>query len=74
MTEQEGRAYSKSNVEDAILAFLSERESASASEIAKASGIGIKTIRGYISKLLDDGTLDAIGTRNSPKRRYRFSG
>lgn len=74
MTEQEGKAYSKNNVEDAILAFLSERESASASEIARASGIGIKTIRGYISKLLDDGTLDAIGTRNSPKRRYRLSG
>ena len=74
MTEQEGKAYSKNNVEDAILAFLSERESASASEIARASGIGVKTIRGYISKLLDDGTLDAIGTRNSPKRRYRLSG
>lgn len=73
MTEHEDRAYSKSNVEEAILAFLSERESASASEIAGASGIGVKTVRSYIARMLDGGVLDAIGTRNSPKRRYRLN-
>lgn len=72
MTSHEDKAYSKSNIEDAILAFLSERESASAKEISNASGIGIKTIREYLSRLLECEVIDAIGTRNSPKRRYRL--
>ena len=73
MTSHENAAYSKSNVEEAIIAFLSERESASAKEIANASGMGIKTVREYISQLLEHEVIDAIGTRNSPKRRYRLN-
>lgn len=73
MTPYESAEYSKSNVEEAIIAFLSGRESASAKEIANASGMGIKTIREYISQLLEREVIDAIGTRNSPKRRYRLN-
>ena len=73
MTEQEGKSYSRRNVDGAILSYLTERESASASEIARASGISLKTVREYVSRLLDEGLIDAIGTRNSPKRRYRLT-
>ncbi len=73
MTEQEDKAHTKRNVEEAILSFLSERESASTSEIAKASGMGIKTVRTYIARLLATGLLEPIGMKNSPKRRYRLN-
>lgn len=73
MTDAEGKGYSKRNVEDAILAYLSERESVSTSEVARAAGISSKTARGYINRLVSEGILDAIGTKNSPKRRYRIN-
>ena len=73
ITDQEGKEYSRSNVDDAILSYLSERESASSKEIAQASGLSVKTVRRYISRLLDEGTIDAIGAMNSPNRRYRLS-
>lgn len=73
MTDAEGKGYSRLNVESAILAYLTKRESASTSEVARAAGISSKTARGYINKLVDEGTLEAIGTRNSPKRRYRIN-
>lgn len=73
MTEQEGRACSKENVGESILAYLSERESASTSEIARAAGIATKTVRGYLSDFMREGLVEAIGTLNSPKRRYRLN-
>ena len=73
MTEQEDTGYSRSNVEDAILSFLSEKGSASSAEIAHASGMTQKTIRRYLSSLMEEGTVDAIGTMNRPTRRYRLS-
>ena len=73
MTNEEGAGYSKRNVEEAIMALVSERGSASTSEVAHAAGISTKTARGYINNLVDEGILDAIGTRNSPKRRYRIN-
>lgn len=73
MTAQESREYSRENVGESILGYLAERESASASEIARASGITAKTVRGYLSGFLSDGLVEAIGTLNSPKRRYRLS-
>lgn len=73
MTEEEGRGYSRGNVEQAILSYLSTRGSASASEVARASGMSVKTIRRYLSNLVDEGVLESIGTKNSPKHRYRLS-
>lgn len=73
MTEQEGTGYSRSNVEEAIISFISEKGSASSAEIARASGMTQKTIRRYLSTLMDEGIVDAIGTMNSPQRRYRLS-
>lgn len=73
MTAQENSSYSRGNVEDAILSFISEKGSASSAEIARAAGMTQKTIRRYLSVLMEDGVIDAIGTINSPKRRYRLS-
>lgn len=73
MTEQEGISYSRANVEDAILAFISQRSSASTSEIARAAGISSKTALGYVNALLDAGLLEGIGSKYSPKRRYRLA-
>ena len=73
MTDAEGGGYSKRNVEDAILSHLSERESAGTSEAARAAGISSKTARGYIDRPVDEGVLDAVGARNSPKRHYRIN-
>lgn len=73
MTDKEGRDYSRSNVEESILSYLSERESASSADIARASGLTVKTIRRYIARLLDAGIIDAIGAMNSPNRRYRIN-
>lgn len=73
MTEQEGSGYSKGNVEAAVLAYFTEHESASTSEVAKVSGMSVKTVGRYIRRLLDEELLEPIGTKNSPKRRYRLS-
>lgn len=73
MTEEEGKGYSKANVEEAILKYLSEHDSASSSEVARAAGLAIKTARSYLSKLTDDGLVEPVGMLNSPKRRYRLS-
>jgi len=73
MTEAEDAGYTRKNVEEAILAYFADHKSASTSEIAKASGMSAKTVRRYINELLDEGLLEPIGTRNSPKRRYRLS-
>ena len=72
MTREEGTEYAKVNVGEAMLSFFASRESASSSEVAKAAGLSVKTTRGYIRKLVGDGVLEAIGTKNSPKRRYRL--
>lgn len=68
MTDQEGRSYTKENVMAAILGYVTDRESVSTSELAKASGMSMKTVRRYLSALMEEG----IGTANSPKRRYRL--
>lgn len=73
MTEAEGAGYSKGNMAEAVLTYFSEHESASTSEVAKASGTSTKTALRYIKALLDEGLLEPIGTKNSPKRRYRLS-
>ena len=72
MTEGEGYSYSRANVEEAILSYFAEHESASSSEVAKAVGMTMKTVRRYLSRLVEDGTLEPIETKNSPKRRYRL--
>ena len=72
MTKEEGSGYSKANVEEAILAFFASRESARTVEVANAAGLTTKTARMYINRFVDDGLLEAIGTKNSPKRRYRL--
>jgi ATP-dependent DNA helicase RecG len=74
MTEQEGASYSHRNVSDAILGYISARESASAAEVADAAGVSKKTVSKYIGSLIDEGLVEGIGSRNSPKRCYRLVG
>lgn len=72
MTEQEGASYSRDNKRKAILAYLSERSSASSSELANAAGVSTKTIRDYLSRLMAEHLVEGIGAKYSPKRRYRL--
>lgn len=72
MTEQEGAGYARPNVEEAILDFIGARSSASTSEIARAAGISSKTALGYINTLIGAGLVEGIGSKYSPKRRYRL--
>ncbi|OZG69448.1 ATP-binding protein [Bifidobacterium eulemuris] len=72
MTEQEGVSYSRGNIEQAILTYLTERQSASTSELANAAGLSTKTIRDYISRMMAEGVVEGIGSKYSPKRRYRL--
>lgn len=74
MTSQEGAEYSKGNVRQAILEFLGSHQSASSQEIAVASGLSQKTIRGYLNELQETGEIIGIGSKYSPKRRYRLKG
>lgn len=71
MTDQEGAGYTKENVREAIISYSEERESASTNEVARSEGISAKTARGYINELVDEGILEDIGSKYSPKRRYR---
>lgn len=72
MTQEEDSQYSRDNTREAILAYFSTHESATTSNLAKASGISAQTIRGYIRRLMDEGLVEGIGNPNSPKRRYRL--
>lgn len=74
MTEYEGESYSRDNMEKAILSFLSERGSASTAELSASAGVSTKTIREYVNTLLDEGLVEGIGSKYSPKRRYRLAG
>lgn len=74
MTEEEGASYSRENVSDAILDFISSRESVSAGEVANAAGLTRKTVARYLKELMEAGIIEGIGSRNSPKRRYRLIG
>lgn len=71
MTKQEN-SYSKTDVEEAMLAYFATHESASTSEIAKSAGMSNKTALKHINALIDEGILEGIGSQYSPKRRYRL--
>lgn len=73
MTEQEGADYSRTNVEEAILDYFSRHESSSNVEVSRAAGISSKTSMSYINKLMAEGIVESIGSRSSPKRRYRLT-
>lgn len=74
MTERESASYTRGNVREAVLDFISARESVSTSEIARAAGVTNKTARGYINELISEGIVEGLGSQNSPKRRYRLAG
>ena len=53
--------------------FLSKLRVACNCEVAKTSGTSTKKMLRHIKALLNEGLLEHIGTKNSPKRRYRLS-
>ncbi|WP_366944453.1 helix-turn-helix domain-containing protein [uncultured Bifidobacterium sp.] len=59
-------------MEQALLSYLARRQSASTSELSNASGTSTKTIRDYLSRMMADGLVEGIGSKYSPKRRYRL--
>lgn len=58
--------------EAAIREYLSKRDSASAAEIALVLGVSPKTARMRLNALIDEGVVEAIGAKTSPKRAYRL--
>ncbi|MGV9182002.1 ATP-binding protein [Arcanobacterium canis] len=73
MTQEEGFSYSRDNTRNAIIAFISEKGSVSTSELSQASGLSAKTVRDYLTELLESGVVEGIGHQFSPKRRYRLT-
>lgn len=61
-----------SGVDEAILAHLSLRSSASNRELVEASGLGRSTISSHIKKLILAGKVEPIEPPRSPKQRYRL--
>lgn len=74
MTEEEDSAYTKDNVEKAILMYLSEKGTVSTAQIATASGLSTKTVREYLNRLLEKGAVEGVGSKYSPRRGYRIAG
>lgn len=65
--------HNNNSMEESILSYLADRESASSGELAATIGVSVKTIRGYIATLLEAGIVQGIGSKYSPKRRYKLS-
>lgn len=72
MTEQEGPSYTRKNVAEAILDYLAKHESVTTAEVANSAGMSNKTALGYINALISEGLVEGIGSKYSPKRRYRL--
>lgn len=50
------------------------RRQASAEEIQIATGLSRPTVVSHVRRLIEDGRVEAEGSRNSPHRRYRWRG
>lgn len=73
MTKEEGPAYSKDNVEQAILTYLAQKGTVSTAQIATAAGLSTKTVREYLNRMLEQGLVEGVGSKFSPQRRYRLA-
>ena len=60
------------DIDDAILTYLREHTSASARELAEASGLSRSTINLHVKHLIRDGKVEPTEPGRSPKQRYRL--
>lgn len=72
VSASEQRIIDTSDVPAAIIAMLKERSSASAREMAEASGLSRSTINNNLRRLISDGTVEPTEPGRSPKQRYRL--
>jgi ATP-dependent DNA helicase RecG len=69
---QDDNAFPRQDVVTAMVTFLEQRKSASTSELAHAVGLSSKTTRSYINALVEQGVLEAEGSKNNPLRTYHL--
>ncbi|MCG2797973.1 MAG: putative DNA binding domain-containing protein [Cellulomonas sp.] len=55
-----------------IARHLTTMREASADDLGRATGLSRPTVVSHLKRLIDDGRVVAQGSRNSPKRRYRW--
>lgn len=60
------------DIDEAILAYLAERPSATARELVEWSGKGKTTIRNHVRALVVSGKIEPLESGRSPKQRYRL--
>lgn len=60
------------DVDEAILAHLSEHSSASTAELMRTSGMARSTISAHVKKLIGLGKVEPTEPARSPKQRYRL--
>ena len=60
------------DIDEAIVGYLREHTSASAAELAEASGRARSTIAVHVKALIGEGKVEPIEPMRSPKQRYRL--
>ena len=73
LTPSEQHDYSNENIENAILAMATERETISAKEVEEASRLSRGTVLKHINNLIRQGSLEATEPGSSRKKRYRLT-
>jgi len=72
VNEKDQRNWSRELVDGAICQVLRERNSASAKELAEASGLSRSAIGNHIRVLIERGIVEPTEPPHSPRQRYRL--
>ena len=72
MAPSELQVQSAPDVDEAILSYLGAHSSASARELAEASGLSRSTITLHLKRLIQEGRVAPTQPARSPKQRYRL--
>lgn len=72
VSHSEKQLANTTDIPHAIIALLRQRHSASAREMAEASGLSRSTIANNLRKLIKDGIVEPTQPGRSPKQRYRL--
>lgn len=65
------RAEQYSTALETVRAFLEERESASTTEIVRATGLSRTSVQNSLNSLIGEGVIEATAPPKSPRQRYR---
>lgn len=71
-TQNESITPSGKDKREAVLAYLATVSEAGSTQIARATGISLRTVRETLARLVEDGLIVPLGAPTSPKRRYRL--